>query len=87
MHRLGIVAICVTLAACTRAGPSRAPGTDPDTGLRVTGNETSVIIGGTASEAVAFPIAERHCASYGKVAYFSRMDGFRVAFDCEQSGR
>jgi hypothetical protein len=80
MRRLGIAAICATLAACTSRGGT-------DTGLRVTGNETSVIIGGTASEADAFPIAERHCASYGKVAHFSRIEGFRVAFDCQQPGR
>ena len=55
-------------------------------GLNVTGNETSVIIAPTGDVAKAFPLAEAHCAKFGKVAHFSRMDGFRAVFDCETHG-
>jgi hypothetical protein len=55
--------------------------------LRVTGNETSVLIAPTADQGEAFPLAERHCAKYGKVAHFSHMEGFRQVFDCESRGR
>jgi hypothetical protein len=51
--------------------------------LPVTGNETSVVIGGTADVATAFPLAEKHCANYGKVAHFKHVEGFRVEFDCD----
>jgi hypothetical protein len=55
-------------------------------GLRVDGNETSVVIAPTGDVAQAFPLAEKHCANYGKVAHFNHMDGFRAVFDCETAG-
>ena len=75
------------LLAVVVAGCVSGAGVDPSTGLRVTGNETSVIIAPTGSQEAAFPLAERHCAKYRKVAHFSRMEGFRQVFDCETRGR
>jgi hypothetical protein len=75
--------LAVVVAGCASTGP----GVDPSTGLRVTGNETSVLIAPTANQEVAFPLAERHCARYGKVAHYSHRDGFRQVFDCESRGR
>ena len=55
--------------------------------LSVVGDETSVIISPTSSQAAAFPLADSYCAQYGKVAHFSGMEGFRQVFDCETRGR
>ena len=55
-------------------------------GLNVAGNETSVVINPISDVSEAFPVAEKHCANYSKVAHFSRMEGFRAVFDCETRG-
>ena len=55
-------------------------------GLEVTGNDTFVIVRPTGDVAQALPLAEQHCAKYGKVAHFTRMEGFRVVFDCVARG-
>ena len=60
---LGLIGLCVASCATT--------------GLRVTGNETSVIIVLSGDVAEAFPLAETHCARFGKVAHFNHMDGAR----------
>ena len=81
---LKIMRVAMFVAVATAfSGCAGGAGRDPDTGLRVTGNETSVIIAPTGSEATALPLAEKHCASYGRVAHFKRMEGFRVVFDCD----
>jgi hypothetical protein len=51
-------------------------------GNRVSGNETYVIVAPIADEAKALPIAEKHCAKYGRIPHFQRMEGFRAVFDC-----
>lgn len=82
MSKIAHIAILLVTATAF-SGCAGGAGRDPDTGLRVTGNETSVIIAPTGSEATALPLAEKHCASYGRVAHFKRIEGFRVVFDCD----
>lgn len=56
------------LAACT-AAPSAAP-VDPATRFRATGGAHAVTVLGAGDEASARPVAERHCAAYGRTARF-----------------
>ena len=69
--KLALCCMVIALSSCANLG------------VRETGNETSVVISGTADVATALPLAEQHCANYGKVAHFKRMEGFRVVFDCD----
>lgn len=56
-------------------------------GSRVSGNETYVIVAPISDEAKALPIAEQHCAKYGKIPHFQRMEGFRAVFDCVERAK
>jgi hypothetical protein len=78
---IAIFSVTVALKSCIT---SSAPEVDAQTGLRATGNETSVVIEPTDDAAKAFPLAERHCVNFGKYAHFSRMEGSRQIFDCER---
>lgn len=51
-------------------------------GQRVVGNEAYVTISNVWNEMDALPLAERHCAQFGKSARFTRMEGPRAIFDC-----
>jgi hypothetical protein len=43
----------------------------------------SQVIAPISSVADATPMAEKHCSTYGRIAHFSHMDGFRAVFDCD----
>lgn len=47
----------------------------------VTGNAVSVIVSNVWNEMDAFPLAEKHCQSYGKSARFNRFAGNKASFD------
>jgi hypothetical protein len=51
-------------------------------GQNVSGNAAYVSISNVWNEQDALPIAERHCARFGKLARFNRMQGYRAVFDC-----
>jgi hypothetical protein len=51
-------------------------------GQRIVGNETYVTITNVWNEMDALPLAEGHCAKYGKVARYVRMEGPKAIFDC-----
>ena len=58
----------LVLAACT--APSPATPVDPATRFRATGGAHAVTVLGAGDEASARPVAERHCAAYGRTARF-----------------
>lgn len=51
-------------------------------GQRVVGNEAYVTISNVWNEMDALPLADQHCAKYGKAARFNRMENYRAIFDC-----
>ncbi len=51
-------------------------------GQRVVGNEAYVTITNVWNEMDALPLAEKHCAQYGKVARYARKEGPKAIFDC-----
>ena len=51
-------------------------------GQNVVGNETYVTVSNVYNEMDALPLAEKHCAQYGKVARFKQMERIRAIFDC-----
>jgi hypothetical protein len=51
-------------------------------GQRVVGNEVYVTISNVWNEMDALPLAQDHCAKYGKVARYTRKEGYNVIFDC-----
>lgn len=51
-------------------------------GQNVVGNETYVTVGNVYNEIDALPLAEAHCAKYGRSAHFARMEPARAIFDC-----
>ncbi len=83
MIRIDFALFCAAIAL-TGCITSSEPQVDAQSGLRATGNETSVVIESTEDTAKAFPLAERHCANFGRYAHFSREEGSRQIFDCEK---
>ena len=53
-------------------------------GQNVVGNETYVTISNVYNEMDALPLADGHCAKYGKLARFNHMERIRAIFDCVQ---
>lgn len=51
-------------------------------GQDVVGNATYVSVSNVWNEMDALPLADRHCAQYGKAARFNHMERFRATFDC-----
>lgn len=51
-------------------------------GQDIVGNEAYVTISNVYNEMDALPLAEKHCAKYGKVARFNKMESMRAIFDC-----
>ncbi len=51
-------------------------------GQRVVGNENYVTVSNVWNEMDALPLADRHCAQYGKSARFTHMEGNRAIYDC-----
>jgi hypothetical protein len=51
-------------------------------GQNVVGNETYVTVSNVYNEMDALPLAERHCAKFGKAARFKHMERIRAIFDC-----
>jgi hypothetical protein len=51
-------------------------------GQRVVGNETYVTITNVWNEMDALPLADRHCAQFGKAARYVRREGAKAIFDC-----
>ena len=51
-------------------------------GQRVVGNESYVTVSNVWNEMDALPLADKHCAQYGKSARFTHMEGYRAIFDC-----
>ncbi len=51
-------------------------------GQNVVGNETYVTVSNVWNEMDALPLAEKHCAQFGKAARFNHMEGQRAIFDC-----
>jgi hypothetical protein len=50
---------------------------------RTWGFETYVVVEPAADKESAAREANRHCAQYGRHAYFRRMDGRKALFDCD----
>ncbi len=51
-------------------------------GQRVVGNESYVTVSNVWNEMDALPLADKHCAQYGKSARFTHMEGNRAIYDC-----
>ena len=51
-------------------------------GQNVVGNETYVTVSNVYNEMDALPLAEAHCAKFGKSARFNHMERIRAIFDC-----
>jgi hypothetical protein len=51
-------------------------------GQNVVGNEAYVTVSNVWNEMDALPLADAHCAKYGKLARFSEMENYRAIFDC-----
>jgi hypothetical protein len=51
-------------------------------GQNVAGNETYVTMSNVYNEIDALPLAEAHCAKFGKAAHFNHMEAARAIFDC-----
>lgn len=73
----------IALASCAKPDAHIYP--ISISGQRVVGNEAWVGIDNVWNEGDAFPLAERHCAKYGKVSRFASMQGYRATFDCVAS--
>jgi len=51
-------------------------------GQRVVGNDSYVTVSNVWNEMDALPLADQHCAQYGKSARFTHMEGYRAIYDC-----
>jgi hypothetical protein len=73
--------IVVSLTACARQENAHIYPVDLF-GQRVVGNASYVTVSNVWNEMDALPLAERHCAGYGKSARFTHMEGSRAIYDC-----
>lgn len=71
---------CVTSYAGNDANVYHSP-----FGQRVSGNAAYVTVSNVFNEMDGLPLADKHCAQYGKVARFSRMEPYRAIYDCVPS--
>ncbi len=51
-------------------------------GQRVVGNDSYVTVSNVWNEMDGLPLADKHCAQYGKSARFTHMEGYRAIYDC-----
>jgi hypothetical protein len=51
-------------------------------GQRIVGNDAYVTISNIWNEMDGLPLAQTHCAKYGKSARFTHMEGHRAIYDC-----
>ena len=51
-------------------------------GQNVVGNEIYVTVSNVYNEMDALPLADAHCAKFGKSARFNHMERIRAIFDC-----
>ncbi len=54
-------------------------------GQRVVGNNAYVTVSNVWNEMDALPLADKHCAQYGRAARFNHMERSRAIFDCVKS--
>jgi hypothetical protein len=71
MRAIATVIACLMLVAPLAA--QEAP---------VAGDETYAVVEIAPGVAGVRQLAEKHCAKYGRFAYFRHMDGPRAVFDC-----
>lgn len=76
----GFVLVALALAGC--ASDANIYGSL--VGQRVVGNESYVSISNVWNEMDALPLADRHCAKFGKVARFTHMENRRAIYDCRE---
>lgn len=69
----------LTLGGCIRGDANIYGGPN---GQNIVGNEAYVTISNVWNEMDALPLAEQHCAKYGKIARFKTLGGARAIFDC-----
>jgi hypothetical protein len=78
--RFAMLALACLLSGCSLAGNDAHiyPGFF---GQNVVGNETYVTVSNVYNEMDALPLAEKHCAKFGKAARFQHMERIRAIFD------
>src|SRR6516225_5991538 len=77
--RSGVLVISLGLATCGSPDARIYPGLF---GQNVVGNEAYVTVSNVYNEMDALPLAEAHCAKFGKSARFNHMEPIRAIFDC-----
>jgi hypothetical protein len=82
-RKIAVLATAFALGGCIGNGSSDHPNIyHCCIGQRVVGNETYVTVSNVWNEMDALPLADNHCAGFGKVARFNHMEGHRAIFDC-----
>ena len=77
------IVLVLTLVGCTSSQTGNDAHIYPGLfGQNVSGNETYVTVSNVYNEMDALPLAEVHCAKYGKAAHFNHMEAARAIFDC-----
>jgi hypothetical protein len=51
-------------------------------GQNVVGNEVYVTVSNVYNEMDALPLADAHCAKFGRAARFNHMESIRAIYDC-----
>jgi hypothetical protein len=76
------LACVVSLLVSGCAGSPTGNDTSGLFGQNVVGNEASVTVSNVYSDIDALLMADNHCANYGRIARFNRMEPPRAIFDC-----
>jgi len=74
-----LLGAAIALASCAKSERNIYGGL---VGQGVVGNKNYVTISNVWNEMDALPLAEKHCAVYGRSAKFNKMEGHRSIFDC-----
>ena len=75
--------VCLALTGCTSLAGNDAHIYPMGLfGQNIVGNEAYVTVSNVYNEIDALPLAETHCAKYGRIARFNHMERIRAIFDC-----
>lgn len=77
-----ILALLFSVALCGCASAEDAHIYPGLLGQKVTGNAAYVTVSNVWNDSHALPLADRHCAQFGRIARLNRSEGARFIFDC-----
>lgn len=80
--RYAVLVLALLACGCSRYAGNDANIYNSLQGQKVVGNEVNVTVSNIWSEMDGLPLADAHCAKYGKVARTKSFGRYRANYDC-----